>query len=230
MTSENDTQLLADTRFAVDLRHQFEELAAGRSHSREVRGVRAVALPKRRFLLVAVGVVAAAVAVALVLLFAHPGSTPPRQLALASPSPATHEPSVPSPFRKPPDIPDVTMVAGITVDASGRPWLSGVRGKDRQPFVTYLDGDQWVQVTMPAAELSLGPVAVLSTDDLWASVQRGFVHWDGTTWQKTNVPLLDGDTVWIEEMAVVSSSDIWAVGPQKGERYKTPGDGPGGPS
>jgi hypothetical protein len=231
MRSENETLPLADTHFAVDLRHQLEGLAEDTSGSRRTRGASAAASATRRLWFAVAGVAAAvAVAGAFALLITHPGSGPQSQLALASPTPVVHrlDPLKEMPQRGILGEPlDVTGIAAMTVDASGRPWLSGVRGKDQQPFVAYLDGGQWMQVPMPAGELSLGPVAVLSLDDLWASVHRGFAHWDGTTWQKTSVPVLDGDTTWIEEMAAVSTSDIWAVGPQLGEVYKTPGDGPG---
>jgi hypothetical protein len=234
MGAENETNPGCGTRFAVDLRRQFEGLAEGASHSPGPLGAGAAASATRYRWLAIVGVITAVIAtgVALTLLVARSGTGPNRQLAVASPTAVQSSPGARGAIdnrQGGPTFPDVTEISAVAIDATGRPWFSGSRGRGKQPFIAYLDGSRWVQIPVPADEKYLGPVTVLSTDDLWAAATRGFVHWDGTAWQTTPVSWVDvdGGIVGIGEMAALSTNDIWAVGRQKGELYKSPGDGPG---
>lgn len=226
MSAGNETHPQSGTRFAVDLRRQFERLAERSAHSPEPLGAGAAASATRFRWLAIVGVITVVVAtgVALTLLVARPGTGPNRQLAVASPTAVKWQIDN---RQGGPTLPDVTEISAVTVDATGRPWLWGSRREGQNWFVAYLDGSHWVQIPLPADEKSLGPVTVLSTDDLWAATAGGLVHWDGTAWQTIPASWVDGDFGGIEEMAALSTSDIWAVGRQKGELYKSPGDGPG---
>ena len=222
MSADDKTSRVADMRFAVDLRRQFESVGENVADS-----------PKRHgWMMIAGGVTAVIVTAAAILLLGRPNPGPERKVAVASPT-ATARPTTKSAKSEPTggrlgpaSLPDVTMISAVTIDGAGRPWLTGSRALE-QPFVAYLEGGQWVQIPPPAGAKTLGPATVLSADDLWAPVTRGFAHWDGAAWQKTSVPWLDGDIFGIADMAALSTSDIWAVGRQEGELYKTPGDGPG---
>ena len=85
----------------------------------------------------------------------------------------------------------------------------------------------WQQLSIPTELKNLRVQTALSPSDVWATVTGGFVHWDGSSWQKTSVPWLDEDVAWIDAMAASATDDIWAVGHKAGRLYKTPDDGPG---
>jgi len=206
-------------RFATDLRHQFEELAEGTSRSRGSLVTGGPASARRHRWLAVAAVTAVAATAAAILVFAHQGDRPQRQVVADSRAAMGKLP--------PPASAVGVVIWALTIDGAGRPWLSGDRGDGRQPFVAYLDAGRWVQVPAPAGAETLRSIAVFSADDLWAPVAGGFVHWDGAAWHKSPVPWLDGNEAGIEDMAALSTADIWAVGHEKGKLFKTPGDGPG---
>jgi hypothetical protein len=81
------------------------------------------------------------------------------------------------------------------------------------------NGSQWVEVPAPDRATSLGPLAVVGPNDVWAvqsvpfdpALPNGdavtqFVHWDGTGWIASTAA--DG----VFSLAAKSANDIWAVG------------------
>ena len=226
MNAHDHTASPTELRFATELRAQFEGLGETTASASGRRGRTLLAAGIAAACLIAV------VATAVALLRAPaggPGSGPRPQLAMVSPTAAPRYAPTPEPYlmRLPGEVPEVTTIGELTVDGTGRPWLAGGLAARDTPFVAYLEGDQWVRLPTPDNETTLGPIAVVSTEDLWSPVAHGYVHWDGTAWSKVSAPVLDGDIAGISDMAVLSTTDIWAVGRQKGDLYKISGDGPG---
>ena len=93
-----------------------------------------------------------------------------------------------------------------------------------QTLIEHWDGTGWQVIPSPSSGLvsnSLESVAIVQADDIWAA---GFArdttnnpfhtlikHWDGHTWQIIPSPNPESNSV-IGSLAIVSDSDIWAVG------------------
>ena len=105
--------------------------------------------------------------------------------------------------------------------------ISGRLGDTQPSFSAYLSSGAWQQLPIPAGPKNLRVQVALSPSDAWATVTGGFMHWDGSSWQKASVPWLDEDVAWIEAMAASATDDVWGVGHKAGRLYKTPDDGPG---
>ncbi|MBV9230580.1 MAG: hypothetical protein JOZ18_14820 [Chloroflexi bacterium] len=92
-------------------------------------------------------------------------------------------------------------------------------------LIEHWNGKQWSMVKSPnpgSFENSLNNVAVVTANDVWAvgefsnsssSSQTLFEHWNGKSWSVVKSPTPAGSTsIFLGGLAVVSASDIWAVG------------------
>ncbi len=104
------------------------------------------------------------------------------------------------------------------VDASGpdNVWAIGSSGGRETALVLHWDGRKWTRVSVPDGDtLELAAVAVVSADDVWLGRQNfrfedeapTFQHWDGRRWTSWHE-----DVVGVSDFAVLSATDIWAVG------------------
>jgi hypothetical protein len=96
------------------------------------------------------------------------------------------------------------------------------------PLVAYWNGTSWAQQVAPNPDASatLTAVAAVSPTDVWALGAYGYSsspsaqwfnalaeHWNGSSWQQVAMPTPPGSSgVHLSGTAVVSPSDIWAVG------------------
>lgn len=230
MSADNETSHMTHMGFATDLRRQFEELVTGTPCARDERTASSAALALRQRWLVLATVAMITVAAATILVFPRLGDGPSQEVPAVSTAVSASPSSRQDPahvMRRPPSIPDVSTISALTIDSAGRPWLSGSQEEGEQSFAAFLEDGEWVQIPVPAEIKGLQLVSAQSPSDMWAPVTGGFAHWDGTIWQKASVPWLDNDVVSINDMAALSGSDIWAVGRQTGQLYRTPEDGPG---
>jgi hypothetical protein len=93
------------------------------------------------------------------------------------------------------------------------------------PLAEHWDGQQMTRVDLPpvpgAASTSLAElsdVAVIDRSDVWAvgtlvgssgSLSGLAAHWNGSTWQWTQLP--NGDRLHVRAVAVAGPNDVWAV-------------------
>ena len=97
------------------------------------------------------------------------------------------------------------------------------------PLIAYWNGNSWTQQVAPNPDGSgmLTAVAAVSPTDAWALGSSGYSasvpsaqwfntlaeHWDGSSWQQVAMPTPPSSSgVHLSGTAVVSSTDIWAVG------------------
>jgi hypothetical protein len=57
-------------------------------------------------------------------------------------------------------------------------------------------------------------VSVVSPDDVWASSSTSVIHWDGTTWDSTN--LSKGNARSFSSISATGPNDVWVVGERPG--------------
>lgn len=129
-------------------------------------------------------------------------------------------------------IPGVLGAAGAASSSASAPISA--------PLIAYWDGTSWTQQAAPNPDGSgtLTAIAAVSATDAWALGSSGYrtsapsaqwfnalaEHWDGSSWQQVAMPTPSGASeVQLYGAAVVSASDIWAVG-SWGDFG--PGDGP----
>jgi hypothetical protein len=96
-------------------------------------------------------------------------------------------------------------------------------------LIAYWDGASWTQQVAPnpAGSGTLTAVAAVSPTDAWALGSSGYStsapsaqwfnalaeHWDGSSWQQVAMPTPPSSSgVDLSGTAVVSSTDVWAVG------------------
>jgi S-layer homology domain len=115
---------------------------------------------------------------------------------------------------------DVTVVSSSDVWAVGSyfPELAFAS----RTLIMHWDGSTWAVVPSPNvsnAENRLNAVAALASNDVWAvgnyirndAIRQTLtMHWDGNAW--TVVPSPDIHGGWLNDVAVVSASEAWAVG------------------
>ncbi|MGP3925915.1 hypothetical protein [Streptomyces sp. 8N616] len=120
------------------------------------------------------------------------------------------------------------MSDAITVSGDDGVWTAGraVPGsiKDSVPAIQSWDGDSWQRQDLPdVGKGELSGIVALAEDDVWAvgaayaadadSPQTPLVlHWDGTSWKKSDAPGADGKTTWLGGVTALAPDDIWAVG------------------
>ena len=105
-------------------------------------------------------------------------------------------------------------------------WTAGFAPVRRYPqargTVQRWDGSAWTDLPMPAVASfwSLSGIAGASPEDLWAvgrvhDGQRSdplALHWDGRQWQRVPVPGVEGRSIQLSDIAVLSNGDAWAAG------------------
>jgi len=121
------------------------------------------------------------------------------------------------------DLKDVVALAEDDVWAVGQysegPNLS-------RALITHWDGKEWTIFPVPGAHLdynTLEAIAAVKADDIWAvglSVSEGrsprsqplILHWDGQRWSRVPGPAHSDDVNGLNDVSIVSSQDIWAIG------------------
>lgn len=97
-------------------------------------------------------------------------------------------------------------------------WAVGYGDYNNSGMALHWDGTQWTSVYMPAVGRGsnyLHAVAAVSANDVWAMGETQYgpytaiLHWNGSMWSDASTPDLNGSPM---SMAVISPSDIWAVG------------------
>jgi hypothetical protein len=118
---------------------------------------------------------------------------------------------------------ETSWLAAVAGTSSTDVWAVGFHRNNAglvQPLIEHWDGARWS--IAPAADgtgsgqNSLFGVATISASDAWAAGTRGdgvplTEHWDGTAWRTVDAPGL-GPFSALGDLAVRSSSDVWAVG------------------
>jgi hypothetical protein len=118
-------------------------------------------------------------------------------------------------------------IAGV---ASNDIWAVGLAGNGstfnpRHSLIEHWDGVSWSVVPNPGVNELFG-VTALAANNVWAvaahTANRDIIeHWDGSQW--ANVPAAPVDpsfsTISLHGIAVVSATDIWAVGVEQGSFY-----------
>ena len=92
-------------------------------------------------------------------------------------------------------------------------------------LVEHWNGRSWQVIASPSGPTGNGifnGLAVLSQNDIWAvglftdasqTIHPLIEHWNGTSWQMLSVQSSGTTIGWLSDVAAVSASDIWAVGP-----------------
>jgi hypothetical protein len=121
---------------------------------------------------------------------------------------------------------DSNSLTSVAVVSSSDVWAVGYYfSAGYQTLAEHWDGTQWSVVPIPnggTGDNQLNSVAVVSSTDVWAvgfynSQPRGpfqalVEHWDGTQWIVVPGPHPGNTYDFLSSVAVVSSTDVWAVG------------------
>jgi hypothetical protein len=108
---------------------------------------------------------------------------------------------------------DVWAVGGLSTGGTGL----------NRALVEHWDGTSWkvASIPDPPGTESLSRVEAVAASDVWAigtrsptfSPSRPFaMHWNGSSWSIVPVPTVGGKTTILNDLAVVSAKDVWAVG------------------
>ncbi len=94
-------------------------------------------------------------------------------------------------------------------------WAVGQSGDG--PIVEHWNGTAWSMVPNPPQGVYLFGVSALTTNNAWIVGEDNNAyalteHWDGTAWSIVPSPSIPGDRNALRGMAVISPTDIWAVG------------------
>ena len=123
---------------------------------------------------------------------------------------------------------DFNALSGIAVISANDIWAVGFSSKSdnsAQTLIEHWNGSQWSLVNSPnpgSFQDSLNGVAVGSANNVWAvgtssannsSGQTLVEHWNGSQWSVIASPNPSGSAInSLNEVAVVSTNNIWAVG------------------
>ena len=130
---------------------------------------------------------------------------------------------------------------GVAAVSSNDVWAVGrwdTQDEVVSTLIEHWDGSSWQVVASPnvTGYNYLNAVAVVSANDIWAVgiydtnrkngaaiAQTLIEHWDGSSWQIVPSPNVKNISNTLSSIAVVSASDIWAVGnlynPTKGKGH-----------
>jgi hypothetical protein len=121
-----------------------------------------------------------------------------------------------------------SYLTGVSVTSPSDAWAVGYvqeATNTSHPLAEHWDGTAWTEVRMPIKQLGssvrMQGVASVASDDVWAvgaimvdvvPYQTVRMHWDGRRWRSVRGPndFRYGTTLY--DVAVVSPSDVWAVG------------------
>lgn len=120
---------------------------------------------------------------------------------------------------------------GVAAPSADDVWAVGVTGSS-SALMEHWDGTAWaiVNVPTPGVYSFLYDIDAVSATDVWAvgdfnyadGVIHGLAeHWDGTAWTVVNVPDSSPYANVFNAVAATSSSDVWAVGYQQLEDFRT---------
>jgi hypothetical protein len=119
------------------------------------------------------------------------------------------------------------VLAGITAISSSDVWAVGGyynASNNYQTLTEHWDGTAWNVVSSPNVGTNgsyLAGIAAISSSDVWAvgdylnasnDYQTLVEHWDGTAWSVVSSPNVGTSGSYLQGVAAISSSDIWAVG------------------
>jgi hypothetical protein len=115
-------------------------------------------------------------------------------------------------------------MGGITAISGSDVWAVGDYDTSlgHQPLLLHWSGESWDIVPAPSIVVPWGgvrDVAAVASNDVWVvgslmqsgSTQPLSLHWNGSVWTQVPVPA-QGSHSSLQGLAVVSSTDIWAVG------------------
>jgi WD40 repeat protein len=120
-----------------------------------------------------------------------------------------------------------SSLQGVAVVSASDIWAVGryINDSGLQALIEHWDGTSWQVVPSPnvgSDDNFLHSVAAVSASDIWAVGRHGssrsqtfqtlIEHWDGISWQVVPSPNVGLDGAWLQGLAVVSATDIWAVG------------------
>src|SRR5439155_3382703 len=119
-----------------------------------------------------------------------------------------------------------TRLTGVAAISTNDVWAVGYHGAQpaEQALVMHWNGSQWSLVSSPSpsARMRLYQVAGASANDVWAvgyylndnpsALQTLVEHWNGAAWSVVPSPNPAVDGSLLSGLAIVSPSDIWAVG------------------
>jgi hypothetical protein len=117
------------------------------------------------------------------------------------------------------------VLKGVAVVSATDVWAVGYAGNESQTLTEHWNGTSWSVVNSPNVgtfKNQLNAVAVVSATDIWAVgtsdtpssavLQTLIEHWNGTSWSVVNSPNVGTFSNQLNAVAVVSATDIWAVG------------------
>jgi alpha-tubulin suppressor-like RCC1 family protein len=131
-------------------------------------------------------------------------------------------------FVAPPDESGEEFATGVTAISSNDVWVVGDVGFNQATVSANWNGTSWTEVTTPTLQTTdstnfLTGVSADGADNVWASGYEGNVndanfaqpymlHWNGTSWQLTQVPNAGSEGSTLTGDTVLSPTDVWAVG------------------
>jgi hypothetical protein len=143
-----------------------------------------------------------------------------------------------------PNGPYGNWLSGVTALATNNVWAVGTTNNGGNTLVLHWNGSSWKVVPSPNVEYeynSLASISAVSANDIWAAGTSSytyytgegypnttyytlFEHWDGSAWSIVPGANTIGATAQgiLYGVAVVSTDDVWAVGPNLTEQYTIP--------
>jgi hypothetical protein len=131
-------------------------------------------------------------------------------------------------FVAPPDESGEEFATGVTAITSTDVWVVGDVGFNQDTLSANWNGRSWTEVTTPTLQTTdstnfLTGVSADGADNVWASGYEGNVndtnfaqpymlHWNGTSWQLTQVPDAGSEGSTLLGTTVLSPTDVWTVG------------------
>ncbi len=131
-------------------------------------------------------------------------------------------------FVPPPDESGEEFATGVAAISSTDVWVVGDVGFNQATLSARWNGTSWTEVTTPTLQTTdstnfLTAVNADGADNVWASGYEGNVndtnfaqpymlHWNGTSWQLTQVPDAGSEGSTLLGTTVLSPTDVWTVG------------------
>jgi hypothetical protein len=131
-------------------------------------------------------------------------------------------------FVAPPDESGEEFATGVTTISSTDAWVVGDVGFNQATLSAHWNGRSWTEVKTPTLQTRdsvnfLTSVSADGADNVWASGYEGnvndanfaqpyMVHWNGTSWQLTQVPNAGSEGSTLSGATVLSPADVWTVG------------------
>ncbi|HEY3520405.1 MAG TPA: hypothetical protein VGK80_05120 [Rhodanobacteraceae bacterium] len=155
-------------------------------------------------------IIVAGVAIGSCLASASVASAPGRWKIISSPSIGT--------------INQLNAAAAISGSDAWAVGTTGLPDFNSQGVILHWNGNRWQRIRHPnpagAVFMNLIGVAASSADDAWAVGRWGdaglgvhplALHWNGSSWQLIDTPVLSGGDTF-QAVTAISPNDVWAVG------------------